>query len=297
VKDSVQRLFLISVCFFIALTTTSARPAADNSGKRQVELDGQHNFRDLGGYETTDGRFVKWETLYRSGELHALSDEDVEILDALGIDIVVSFLTANEIATRGEDRVPERVIEVSLPLDGDLGVDGMIDELLHARQTGDFARVPPDINPEIHRSLMTEGSGQYADFLLLAAESDDSTLLFHCSHGVHRTGTAAALLLSALGVPWDTVREDYLLSNDYRSDEITPRLEQLKMQYAEYKGISVDDVDTTNMDAFYILEGTYIDASLDYAVAEYGSMDNYIRKGLGIGDDVIEKLKELYLEN
>jgi protein-tyrosine phosphatase len=209
----------------------------------------------------------------------------------------VFFLTPNEKATRGEDRVPDNIIEVSLPLDGDLGVDGMIDELLHARQTGDFSRVPPDINPEIHRSPMTEGSEQYADFLLLAAESDDLTLLFHCSHGVHRTGTAAALLLSALGVPWDTVREDYLLSNDYRSDEITPRLEQLKMQYAEYKGIPVDDVDTTNMDAFYILDGTYIDASLDFAVAEYGSMDNYIREGLGISDNVIEKLRELYLEN
>jgi len=121
-------------------------------------------------------------------------------------------------------------------------------------------------------------------------------LVFHCSHGIHRTGTAAAILLSVLGVPWETVREDYLLSNTYRKDEIEHRLTQLRDLYAENNGIAPEDVDTTNMDAFYILQGAYIDAALEQAVADYGSMEAYVRDGLGITDEEVEQLRSQLLE-
>jgi len=40
-------------------------------------------------------------------------------------------------------------------------------------------------------------------------------VVVHCTAGKDRAGTAAALTLSALGVPRDTVFEDYLLTNQY----------------------------------------------------------------------------------
>ena len=52
----------------------------------------------------------------------------------------------------------------------------------------------------------------------------------------------------------------------------------------------------TNVEAFYVLEGSYIDGSLERAVADYGSMENYIREGLGIGDQEIEHLRSELLE-
>jgi protein-tyrosine phosphatase len=128
------------------------------------------------------------------------------------------------------------------------------------------------------------------------ADPTSRPLVFHCSHGIHRTGTAAAILLSALGVPWETVREDYLLSNTYRWEEIEHRLTQLRNLYAETNGIPPEEVDTTNMDAFYILDGSYIDAALEQAVEDYGSMDAYIREGLGITDEEVDQLKSQLLE-
>jgi len=52
---------------------------------RHIDLEGQPNFRDLGGYETVDGRTVVWGQVYRSGELPRLSDGDVAKLDAFYI--------------------------------------------------------------------------------------------------------------------------------------------------------------------------------------------------------------------
>jgi len=263
--------------------------------ERHVALDGQANFRDLGGYQTIDGRRVKWGEVYRSGELPRLNDEDVTKLEDLDIRTVVSFLTEKEIAARGPDRLPGGTVEVALPMEagnlGDLTV--VVNE---ARKTGDFSQVPPDINPDIHRRLMVEAGEYYAALLREIADPASRPLVFHCSHGIHRTGTATAILLSALGVPWETVREDYLLSNTYRQEEIDHRLGQLRDLYAESNGIPPDEVDTTNMDAFYVLQPAYIDAALEQAVEDYGSMEAYIRDGLGITDEEVERLRAQLLE-
>jgi protein-tyrosine phosphatase len=264
--------------------------------RRHIELDGQSNFRDLGGYKTADGRTVKWGQVYRSGELPRLSDADVQQLDRMEIQTVVSFLTEAEIADRGPDRLPWDTREVALPMEaGNLG--DLTEVVSEARRSGDFSQVPPEINPDIHRRLMVEGREYYAALLREIAHSTNQPLVFHCSHGIHRTGTASAILLSALGVPWETVREDYLLSNSCRQEEIGVRLKQLKRLAAENQGISEDQVDTANMEAFYILDGSYVDAALDQAVKDYGSMDAYIREGLGLSDDEIEQLRSELLED
>ena len=61
------------------------------AGERQLNLEGTPNFRDFGGYETDEGRRVKWGKLYRSGQLSSLTERDLELLDALDIDLVCDF--------------------------------------------------------------------------------------------------------------------------------------------------------------------------------------------------------------
>jgi protein-tyrosine phosphatase len=269
----------------------------NSAHNRHIALDGQTNFRDLGGYATTDGQTVKWGEVYRSGELQNLSDADVKKLSDLGIQTVASFLIKGEIDARGADRVPEGTKEIHLPLDGAIGLGDVVERLIDARKTGDFSTVPPEVNPNIHRAAITSTHEQYSKLLNTLADPDNLPMVFHCSHGVHRTGTAAAVLLSALGVPWETVRKDYLLSNTYRKDENDKRIAQLRAAYAKTHSIPEGDVDTTNIEAFYILQGNYIDASLEQAIADYGSMENYIREGLNISEETLQKLRSNLLEN
>ena len=60
------------------------------------------------------------------------------------------------------------------------------------------------------------------------------------------------------------MREDYLLSNECRAEEIGKRTEQLRLAAAKTFGIAPEAVDMTNINAFYILEGSYIDGTLNY---------------------------------
>ena len=294
---------LIITCLFLSSCGDRSQQSAgdaielNSAHDRHIALDGQTNFRDLGGYATTDGHTVKWGQVYRSGELQNLSDADVGKLSDLGINTVASFLIQGEIDARGADRVPEGTQEIHLPIDGAIGLGDMVEKLIEARKSGDFSIVPPEVNPNIHRATITSTHEQYSKLLNTLANPDNLPMVFHCSHGVHRTGTGAAVLLSALGVPWETVREDYLLSNTYRKDENTKRIAQLRAAYAKTKGVPENEVSTTNIEAFYILQGNYIDASLEQAIADYGSMENYISEGLSISDETLRNLRSNLLEN
>lgn len=274
-----------------AEATTVSSPAAKPLGV----LEAQPNFRDLGGHKTSDGRRVKTGEIYRSGELSSLTDDDVAALEDLEIETVVNFLLPEEIEQNGADRLPEGVREVPEPIHGDRAAQlTMIAQ--NAIRSAEFEQIPPEMNPEFHRLLLDEGKDQYAALLRQAADPGNRPLVFHCSHGVHRTGTATAVLLSALGVPWETIREDYLRTNEHRHDEVAETLARIRTKAAETRGVSPGEIDMTNVEAFYILDGSYIDGSLEQAIADYGSMEGYIRDGLRLTDDEIEALRSQLLE-
>jgi len=280
-----------SVVDRVAEPQVEATPATE----WQVVLSGQPNFRDLGGYETADGRRVKSGEVYRSGELSHLTDEDVAKLEELEIRTVVNFLLPEEIEKNGPDRLPSGVQEALQPIQGDrAGELTMV--VTAAIKSAEFEKIPPEMNPEFHRLLADEGKQEYAALLRAVADPANRPLVYHCSHGVHRTGTATAILLSALGVPWETIREEYLLTNDYRSEEVEATLAKIRQMAANQQGIPPEEVDMSNVEAFYILDGAYIDGTLEQAVTDYGSMEAYIRDGLGIADAEIEELREGLLE-
>ncbi len=285
-----RKLIILSIAWtFIECSATNDRANGDHS---QIPiLEGQSNFRDLGGYETIDGRKVKSGVIFRSGELTYITDEDVAKLDSIGILTVINFLTEEEIQLKGDDRVPENAQSIFLELNsGDMAM-----EVQKMIRSGDFENIPPDQNAQFHSILTDEKKEEYGIFIK-ELNSLESPVVFHCSHGVHRTGTATAIFLSLLGVPWETVREDYLLTNLYRSDENAEILEKMKSMVAEKKGISPSEVDMTNIEAFYILKGSYIDATRDYVIENYGSFENYAIIGMGLSQEDIINLKNRYLE-
>jgi protein-tyrosine phosphatase len=267
----------------------------NRSRSRHIPLQGQSNFRDLGGYKIGDGRTVKWGQVYRSGRFPKLTDEDVDRLAELGIRTVVNLLTPDDIEAYGQDRLPAGVRQVALPIDS-VAATELANSATEALQTGDFSKIPVKLNPAIHRLLVHDGKAQYAALVREITDPANRPLVFHCSHGVHRTGTGAAILLSALGVPWDTVREDYLLSNRYRHSEVQMRLGQLRQMAAEKRGIPPEQVDMANMEAFLIQEGAYIDASLEEMTREHGSVEGYLREGLGLSQQEIGSLRDELLE-
>lgn len=115
-------------------------------------LEGQPNFRDLGGYETADGRRIKRGEVYRSGELSHLTDEDVAVLVDLEIQTVVNFLLPQEIERNGTDRLPEGVFEDLQPVEGEKAAEQTM-VVTAAIKSAEFDRIPREMNPGFHRLL------------------------------------------------------------------------------------------------------------------------------------------------
>ena len=287
-KILIRTLTIISL-----LLVLSCSPTKKESEEfiRSVPLAGQPNFRDLGGYSSENGERIKTGLLYRSGTLAKLTDEDVEKLKTLNIKTVINFLDEGERKKYGEDKLPEGAVNVFLPI---AGQNNEAAAILKARQTGDFSDVPIDFNYEIHALLIEQAKEAYAKLFHLLANRDNYPIVFHCSHGVHRTGTAAALILSAMEVPWKTVSEDYLLSNDYRKEESGKRIKALNTLAAS-SGVNNLEQNDANIKAFYILKGEYINGTKTAIEKNYKSFYNYL-KSLGITEKEITNIKTILLE-
>ena len=283
---------------FILLTLTlmgckfDKEKDSNNIFQRHIELQGQSNFRDIGNYTAENGETLKSGILYRSGTLSACSSSDVQILDSLGIKTVINFLTEEERQVRGEDVLPSGTKSVFLPISGENQEAKLV---LEARQTGDFTAVPIELNYNIHALLVDVGKEAYKGFFEVLADSDNYPIVFHCSHGVHRTGTATALLMMALDVPWDTIASEYMLSNSYRQEESNARIKALN-ELAERNPDVVDKTkNLENIQAFYLLNENYIKGTKEAIENEYGSIQSYL-DSIGVDSATIEKVKSNLLK-
>jgi protein-tyrosine phosphatase len=262
------------------------------TNRRCLALSGQSNFRDLGGHRALDGRSVRWGQIYRSGELSALSDEDVERLAELGLRTVVDLRSATEMESKGPDRLPPGAEVLSLTIDpGDLSpIVGP------AFATGDFSHIPPDLLDQINRAYVRDCRDQLRNLLSVALDPANRPLVFHCTQGKDRAGISAAILLSALGVSWEGVIEDYLLSNVQRHEAATAGLNTLRKQSARKRGVAVDEVDLTNIRGLFFVDAAYLGAAHDEIHALYGSVESFVGDGLGWSESELARLRDELLE-
>jgi protein-tyrosine phosphatase len=254
--------------------TTVAAPAHT----RVLPLQGGRNFRDLGGYRTADGRTVKWGLLYRSGQMHDLTPADYAYLQKLGIRTVCDFRDTAE-RTREPTLWPAGQRPKVLSDDYALDMSAM--------------KIPGDPSTWTQRQVVTAMTATYPKLLdqfngqyrRMFAEllAGDVPLAFHCTAGKDRTGVAATLLLTALGVPRTTIVDDYLLSNRH----MAPMPAHPTGFWAK---LSPEAART-----FAGVDRRYIDAVFAVTDRHPGGTMGYLRDELGLDAGKIAKLRALYL--
>lgn len=184
---------------------------------RRITFEGPCNFRDLGGYETVDGRVVRWGRVYRSDSLHTATAADVPTLRELGVRTAVDFRTGDELTRLGAGPLAElavRHVHCST-------VDAAVREGESSRPAfvGDRAA-------DFYMLMLEHGAPAYASALQALAEADSLPAVFFCLAGKDRTGCFAALLLGLLGVPDDTIVADYELTQEILPVLTARRLER-----------------------------------------------------------------------
>jgi protein-tyrosine phosphatase len=262
--------------------------ARGQEAPRNLTLEGQDHFRDVGGYQTATGPTVRWGRIYRSGALNALTDADLKRLEDKGIKTVIDLRTDYEVK-RAPDRLPKGVKYVHLPVGSDEEIKkyfepASADELLKASSA----------KPGYVYSL--KYASQYAKALTLMADPGNQPLIIHCTAGKDRTGVAAALLLWSLDVPDETVVGDYLLTNKYWKADRAKHLAALRKKIAGLKNIPEDQVDLQALEARMTANKEALPATRKLIEQEYGSLDTYFDKGLNLSEDCRKSLKHSLLQ-
>lgn len=147
------------------------------------------------------------------------------------------------------------------------------------------------INDDLYTAVLTsEYTKQvYHDFFELLLSKPDGAVLFHCAHGKDRTGMAAVLLLSALGVDRETCISDFALTNDFMKPAIDSVVEQAKK-------ITDDETVLNSVAGLVGVTASCMENVFDEAQAQYGSMIEFIKQGIGLTDDEVQQLRSMYLE-
>ncbi|HBK46291.1 MAG TPA: hypothetical protein DDZ67_07625 [Xanthomonadaceae bacterium] len=283
----------------------------DNEGRRVVvgerilPLEGGVNFRDLGGYRTTDGRSVKWGTLYRSGVMSDLTDSDYAYLQKLGIKVICDLRSQDERALEPTDA--ERITHGGKYYSRDYRMD--FDASGFAQAFGQPGADPALTALRVFAGFYRQMPRQYAtQFRQAFADlKQGQGLLWNCSAGKDRTGLLGALVLTALGVEPEMVSADYALSTHVYPKQEAARQARRKATAAQPGEKQADSPHTSTMSAMaklppeaaQVLKGTdasLIAAAFDQIRNDYGSLDAYFEKELGVSSADRKRLQELYLE-
>jgi protein-tyrosine phosphatase len=259
---------------------------------RHVPLAGQPNFRDLGGYAAGDGRRIKWGVVYRSGELSQLSDADVGKLGDLGIRTVVDLRSPEEVSARGEGRVPSGAQVVPLPI----ASSDMFAKLIPMFLKGDFSQMPPDLLDKVNRVLVRDFTEQYTGLLRALRDPANRPLVFHCTQGKDRAGFGAAMVLTALGVPWETVVEDYLLSNHFRREENDKMLGMIRSFAANHGGPDAEEIALSRVEGLLYVKEQSLEAAHAEIIERHGDAESFLIEGLGCSSESLERLRDDLLE-
>ena len=290
---------VIGACTLSQLSPVYASTATPNTTaahtvnqSRLLPLEGGSNFRDLGGYQTTDHKTVRSGMLFRSGAMANLTAKDEAYLNQYNFKTVVDLRSQEEL-----DLFPNQWVKRNSDIN-----------------YVNYQYSIKDIQSSLkNKEVKSYGAGNFylsiADRLqpqlkLYFAEllQGHTPLVVNCSAGQDRTGFASAMLLSALGVPRDVIIEDYLLSTQYRNPKNEMGSVNLKKaaktnDFAKMMLHYTDNGKVTEAKPLITQDGTpYISIAFAQIEEQYGTVENYLEQAIGVDQQDIAKLKSLYLQ-
>lgn len=180
--------------------------------QRIFKFSNTNNFRELGGYPTTDHRHIRWRKILRAGYLSALTPRELRYLKHYGLRY--SFDLRSEYERKNwPDPKTSFLTLIAAPLYA----------APTSTTTGDklYQTLPPDQQfsglPGMYQQVVLDHYSQQVFYhffaVLLENQQQNQSVVFHCSAGKDRTGILAILLLLVLQVPLDYITQDYLLTN------------------------------------------------------------------------------------
>jgi protein-tyrosine phosphatase len=243
---------------------------------RHHPFEGCFNFRDIGGYPAGDGRQVRWGRYYRAGRQDRMTPSDLDRLRELGITTQIDLRKPEEIREQGRGPLP------------DLGASYQNIAIIPDGGTDQLSRLVGDtgISGKRYLGYLEFGNESWIRLFEIFASAADHPLLIHCTAGKDRTGVSTAFLLSVLGVDRALIEADYQLTNR----DVARQVDFVEGTVGLPEGMDRE----TLTHAAGVPDSAIGDflAGLD---DRWGGPVEYLRS-IGIGDDLLEAVREAFLE-
>lgn len=252
-----------------------------------------NNFRELGGYQTTSGKTIKYHKLLRTGHFADLDQKDLDYLTSYGLKYDVDFRTKKEITDK-PDKVPAGCQYEWTPVfsedltNSSKGIDDLTTVAKDDAHWG-YNHMLFAYEDMIVSEPAKKAYRHFFD-LLLANDQDGQSLAFHCTAGKDRTGYACLLILHVLGVPLPTIMADYMLTNQTIAGFVQGMLDEAKKEGDNDNILqAITDIQTVHK--------SYLTHAIDVLNDKFGGIDSYLRNELHLTLQEMSSLRDIYLED
>ena len=265
---------------------------------RKLTAEGLFNTRDLGGMKTADGRIIKSGLLFRSGLLYPATENDLKLLESLGLVTVIDF-RASEEKIKSPDPVLTGAKYYHFPVDSDENNDpGLRRDDEAEKQLIDIIIEKVVEDPDFSAGYMCEtyrrlvvssrSTEYYAEFVKLLIESE-GPVLWHCTAGKDRAGFASVIAEKLLGVSDEDIMRDYLYTNECLVEDTARIISMLREKITDEKAERA-------VRELFAADERYLRALLEAMNEKYGGWDGYFEKGLEVDGRQRELLIDKYTE-
>ena len=250
---------------------------------RNVNVPNVQNFRDLGGYPVyARHKQVRWGMLYRSAQIDLAQPATRDKLNNLGIRTLIDLRDTSEYSRTASDTLPGQPRVVHIPIHAGNLADILTGIDRESIQSDTVYRIVERIN----RHIVAVHASDFRRIFDILLDEDNYPAVIYCTTGKGRTGIAAALLLSALGVNDEDIMDDYRLSNRYFDIPAAT-------SYAYQLPTRSQEALTT----VYSAREGFLDAARDEIEHAYGSVDDYLRRAIGLEKEDLKQLRKILLTN
>lgn len=177
------------------------------------------NIRDMGGFETEDGRVTAFGKLLRADALHKLTPDEWKRLTDYGVRTVLDLRSQAEVGA-GRDAAPEGVEWYHCPIQTEQIVakdlSGSAEKAFAGSLTEGYLNIVKN-----HGALLAAAVKQ------LIAGLSKGAVLFHCTAGKDRTGLLASCLYYLCGVAEEDIVADYEVTYTYNKKGMNRLMELL----------------------------------------------------------------------
>lgn len=252
--------------------------------ERILPTESVFNFRDMGGYQSKNGKHVRWGQLYRSANLVNINKSDIDLIQKLHIKWICDLRSSSEVAAQPTPEIAgvlNKHIPIGTAKNEQTKIPELADKTIYEPLMGESYRVfvqSVDGFKEIFNEILNDAKAGLP-------------FVFHCTAGKDRTGVLGALLLTLLDVPEKTIFADYAITNRYQ-DAILEEMGGIVSLFSN----STEKIDLETFRPMAEARPAYLEIAFDEMKKQFGSVENYLEIGIGITSEEKAKLQQILLE-